>query len=237
MSLRTKFMLALLLTGLAAVAMVGGLAYVGMTKKVDSIRRERARSISMKLSRRMCSNTVAGRPVPARMALIRSCGGRQVEDRPPPPEGRRPPREDGGPGPESGRRGEPPFHFILADQNFNVVLGAGVYEYGEPLPESARKNARPVEVQGRVVAYVSPEGVLTPGKEEQQYLDAMRDALWFGSSSTGAGAGLLLSRSLGRTLGHLTSAVRAMHGGSRCSAYRSRARTKWPNWRLPSMPR
>ncbi|HWW70223.1 MAG TPA: GGDEF domain-containing protein, partial [Duganella sp.] len=42
MSLRTKFMLALLLTGLAAVAMVGGLAYVGMTKKVDLIRREQA---------------------------------------------------------------------------------------------------------------------------------------------------------------------------------------------------
>ena len=42
MSLRTKFMLALLLTGLAAVAMVGGLAYVGMTKKVDIIRREQA---------------------------------------------------------------------------------------------------------------------------------------------------------------------------------------------------
>jgi len=42
MSLRTKFMLALLLTGLAAVAMVGGLAYVGMTKKVDIIRRQHA---------------------------------------------------------------------------------------------------------------------------------------------------------------------------------------------------
>ncbi|TFW26601.1 GGDEF domain-containing protein, partial [Duganella callida] len=35
-------MLALLLTGLAAVAMVGGLAYGGMTSKVDSIRRARA---------------------------------------------------------------------------------------------------------------------------------------------------------------------------------------------------
>lgn len=33
MSLRIKFMLALLLTGLAAVAMVGGLAYVGVTTK------------------------------------------------------------------------------------------------------------------------------------------------------------------------------------------------------------
>lgn len=42
MSLRTKFMLALLLTGLAAVAIVGGLAFIGMTTKVDSIRRERA---------------------------------------------------------------------------------------------------------------------------------------------------------------------------------------------------
>jgi hypothetical protein len=39
-----------------------------------------------------------------------------------------------------------------------------------------------------VAAYVSPEGVLTPSKQEQQYLDAMRDALWFGVGA-GAGAG------------------------------------------------
>ncbi|SHN23574.1 diguanylate cyclase (GGDEF) domain-containing protein [Duganella sacchari] len=218
MSLRTKFMLALLLTGLAAVAMVGGLAYVGMTKKVDSIRRERAAEHFHEAVTAYVQQYGSWQASPGKDGFDTFMHGRrQVEDRPPPPEGRRPPREDGGPGPESGRRGEPPFHFILADQNFNVVLGAGVYEHGEPLPESARKNARPVEVQGRVVAYVSPEGVLTPSKEEQQYLDAMRDALWFGVSGAAVLAlalGLLLSRSLGRTLGHLTSAVRAMHGGS-----------------------
>jgi diguanylate cyclase (GGDEF)-like protein len=45
----------------------------------------------------------------------------------------------------------------------------------------------------------------------------MRDALWFGVSGAAVLAlvlGVLLSRGLGRTLGHLTGAVRAMHGGS-----------------------
>src|SRR5471032_302939 len=42
MSLRIKLMLALLLTGLATVAMVGGLAYVGINSKVDVIRRQQA---------------------------------------------------------------------------------------------------------------------------------------------------------------------------------------------------
>jgi len=42
MSLRTKLMLALLFTGLASVAMVGGLASYGLGKKVDIIRRQAA---------------------------------------------------------------------------------------------------------------------------------------------------------------------------------------------------
>src|SRR5476649_1666224 len=42
MSLRIKLMLALLLTGLSAVALVGGLAYYGVNKKVDILRRQDA---------------------------------------------------------------------------------------------------------------------------------------------------------------------------------------------------
>jgi hypothetical protein len=150
---------------------------------VDSIRRERAAEHFHEAATAYVQQYGSWQASPGKDGFDTFMHGRrQVEDRPPPPEGRWPPREDGGPGPPSRRRGEPPFHFILADQDFKVVLGAGVYEYGELLPESARKDARPVEVQGRVVAYVSPEGVLTPSKEEQQYLDAMRDALWLASA-------------------------------------------------------
>ncbi|RZT08037.1 diguanylate cyclase (GGDEF) domain-containing protein [Duganella sp. CF402] len=259
MSLRTKFMLALLLTGLAAVAVVGGLAYTGMTRKVDLIRREQAMEHFYSTATAYLQKYGSWQASPGKegfdefMQSRERSGppplsdGAQGEDRrPPPPEGdhgpqgdeRRPPRDDRGPQgeergpgeegrgppqgegerrPRGGRRGEPPYRFILADQDFKVVLGGGVYRHGEALPEAARKDARAVTVDGRTVAYVSPEGVITPSKQELQYLDAMRDALWFGVSGAAVLAvalGLLLSRGLGRTLGHLTKAVRAMHGGS-----------------------
>ncbi|QJD90217.1 diguanylate cyclase [Duganella dendranthematis] len=219
MSLRTKFMLALLLTGLAAVAMVGGLAYAGMTKKVDGMRRERAaehfhESVTAYLAQYGSWEANHGKEgFDAFMQSRRPSAG----DRPPPPadDRERPPPPPGEGRPE--HRGEPPYHFILADQDYRVLLGAGVYKHGELLSEAARKDARAVEVHGRVVAYVSPEGVITPSRQELQYLAAMRDALWFGVSGAAVLAlvlGVLLSRGLGRTLGHLTGAVRAMHGGS-----------------------
>jgi diguanylate cyclase (GGDEF)-like protein len=219
MSLRTKFMLALLLTGLAAVAMVGGLAYAGMTKKVDGMRRERAaehfhESVTAYLAQ--YGSWEANHGKEGFDAFMQSRGP-SAGDRPPPPadDRERPPPPPGEGRPE--HRGEPPYHFILADQDYRVLLGAGVYKHGELLPEAARKDARAVEVHGRVVAYVSPEGVITPSRQELQYLAAMRDALWFGVSGAAVLAlvlGVLLSRGLGRTLGHLTGAVRAMHGGS-----------------------
>lgn len=242
MSLRTKFMLALLLTGLAAVAMVGGLAYVGMTSKVDNIRREQAAEHFHAAVGAYLQQYGSWQDSPGKRGFDEFMREREQSGERPPPlsdgaqDERRgpPPRGEGdgerrgeGPGgrppegegrrPSPGRGGEPPFRFILADQDFRVVLGAGVYRHGEPLPEAARKDARPVMINGAVAAYVSPEGVITPSKQELKYLEAMRDALWFGVSGAAALAlvlGLLLSRSLGRTLGHLTSAVRAMHGGS-----------------------
>ena len=257
MSLRTKFMLALLLTGLAAVAMVGGLAYVGMTKKVDTIRREQAAehfytAVNGYLhAYGSWQAAIAVEPFDNYMRRYQDLRG----DRRPPPGGQGPddgrgpdqgPRPEAGGEPEAdgppdanarlpqaplpgqappvGRRppppranGEPPFHFILADQDFRVLLGAGVYRHGEALPPAARKNARPIEVDGRVVAYVSPEGVITPSKQELQYLQAMREALLAGVTGAAALAlvlGVLLSRGMSRKLSHLTGAVRAMHGGS-----------------------
>jgi methyl-accepting chemotaxis protein len=112
---------------------------------------------------------------------------------------------------------ERPAAFIGADQDYKVLLGAGVYRPGEPLPETARKDARPVMVAGKVAAYISPEGVFTPSKEEMQYMTAMREALLAGVTGAAVLAlvlGVLLSKRLSRTLSSLTDAVRAMHGGS-----------------------
>jgi diguanylate cyclase (GGDEF)-like protein len=241
MSLRTKFMLALLLTGLAAVAMVGGLAYVGMTKKVDLIRRQQAAdhfygAVSAYLQKYgSWQAAVAAEPFDRYM---QRSGGEQGNGPPPrgedeqgpPREGppdQGPPDEAGGPpeerrppprrGPGGGPGGEAPFHFILTGPEYRVLLGAGIYRHGDLLPEAARQDARPVMVDGRVAAYISPEGVLTPSKQELQYLAAMREALIAGVTAAAALAlalGVLLSRGLARKLSHLTRAVRAMHGGS-----------------------
>src|SRR5471032_3295758 len=242
MSLRTKFMLALLLTGLAAVAMVGGLAYVGMSKKVDVIRRQHAadsfyEGMSGYLQKYgSWQAATKAEPFDDFMRSYHEAQGtrpptppeQEGEERPGPPQGEGPPqregppRGEGPPGPGDRRPprrggGEPPFHFIVADQDFHVVLGAGVYRPGELLPESARKDARAVKVGERVVAYISPEGIFTPSKQEQQYMDAMREALVAGVTGAAALAlvlGVLLSRGLSRKLSHLTGAVRAMHSGS-----------------------
>jgi diguanylate cyclase (GGDEF)-like protein len=218
MSLRTKFMLALLFTGLTAVAMVGGLAYLGVTHKVDTIRRERAAEHFHAAVTAYLQPYGDWQASPGKNGFDDFMRSREQDGERPPDGQRRREPDAGRPPPGQGReRGEPPFHFILADQDYRVLLGAGVYRPGEALPEAARKDARPVEVGGRVVAYVSPEGVITPSRQELQYLDAMREALWFGVSGAAALAlvlGLLLSRGLGRTLGHLTGAVRAMHGGA-----------------------
>ena len=230
MSLRTKFMLALLLTGLAAVAMVGGLAYVGMNKKVDIIRRQSAADhfyagMSGYLQKYgSWKAATAAEPFDDFMHSYQDAQGNRPpppgqedgERRGPPPGEEPPPRGDRPPPPRRAG-GEAPFHFIVADQDYRVLLGAGVYRPGEALPDSARKDARAVKADGRVVAYISPEGVFTPSKQEQQYIDAMREALLAGVTGAAALAlllGVLLSRGLSRQLSLLTRAVRAMHGGS-----------------------
>ena len=307
MSLRIKLMLAMLVTGLVAVAMVGGLTYLSVTRKVDIIHRQqaadhfyanmsgylreygswdqaqRAESFDsyMRRADRAAALAASGEPAGADAQSYGppearppgegpGDGGppqwRQGERPPGPPDGPRgegsqgeppgPPgdgpaygRNDGPPGPPNGPeqrerfdgppqgrpdgpadgradgrpprgpgRGEPPFHFIVADKDFHVLLGAGVYRPHEALPAAARKDAHAITgADGQVLAYVSPEGVFTPSKQEQQYLEAMREALLAGAAgalSLSLLLGVLLSQGLSRTLSRLTQAVRAMQRGS-----------------------
>ena len=130
-----------------------------------------------------------------------------------------------GPGPEGDRgrggpdrpRQAPPFRFVLTDPDYRILLGAGQYARDSILPADARAKARPIEVNGKVAAYVSPEGVVTPTRQELEFLAAMRSSLAAGAGGAAVlalGLGLALSRGLSSRLSHLTSAVRAMHGGS-----------------------
>jgi diguanylate cyclase (GGDEF)-like protein len=207
MRLRVKLMLALLCTGLAAVAMVGGLAFFSLNSQVDAIRKEQAagrfhRAMTAYLARYGDWQTaVASESFESFTRKANASGVLPPEDRPelpprpegmggwpPPPRGDRPPEGPPGFAPPPGRagpphgepprgRGEPPFRFILADADYRVLLGGGQFHPGEQLPQALRTSARPIVVDGREVAYMSSEGVPTATPQEQQYLDAMMSSL------------------------------------------------------------
>ncbi|WP_228894020.1 diguanylate cyclase [Pseudoduganella aquatica] len=136
------------------------------------------------------------------------------DDRPRGPEGDGDRERDAG-GPD--RQRQPPFRFVLTDPDYKVLLGAGQYGRDSILPTDARAKARPIEVNGKVAAYVSTEGVVTPSRQELEFLGAMRSSLAAGAAGAAVlalGLGLALGRGLSSRLSRLTSAVRAMHGGS-----------------------
>ncbi len=215
-SLRLKLTLALMLTGLASVALVGGTAYVQLQRKFESLPARQAaenfRGHVADYIERYGSLAPAepGEDVP---------GFREFMQQHRPVRGReqQPPREFAGQGraPPPGNRA-PPFRFILSDADYRVVMGAGIYRDGEPLPPQARKDLLPVSVDGAVRAYVSTEGVLSPGPDDLAYLDAMRQALAWGVGVAAVLAllvGALLGEGLSARLRRLTAAVQAMRAG------------------------
>ena len=136
-----------------------------------------------------------------------------------------PPRDDRRPGPPAGgpqgdgprRGGEPPFKFILLDAQYRVLLGAGEYVHDSVAPPELQRDAMPIVINDKVEAYVAPQGVLAPGKQDMEYLAAMREALLYGAAAATAlalGLGLLLGNRLSAALRQLTGAVKAMRGGA-----------------------
>jgi len=211
LSLRLKLTLALMLTGLTSVALVGGTAYVQLQHKFESLP---ARQASEHFRGRVGNyierygSLTPGAGAPDFREFMRPRHGRDAEP---------PPREPGGrEGPPPERDHPPPFRFILVDADYRVVMGAGIYRDGEPLPAEARKGLLPVMVDGQVRAFVSTEGVLTPGPDDLAYMDLMRQALLWGVGVAAALAlalGALLGEGLSARLRRMTAAAQAMRGG------------------------
>ncbi|QTN29247.1 GGDEF domain-containing protein [Rhodoferax sp. AJA081-3] len=239
MSLRFKFVLALLLSSLASVALVGGVAYVQLTNKFDSLRRQQASmhfkgAVTDYLTRYGGNWQAASAVMPFRQFMEQQGPTVGARPRPPrpdgPPEGRPPgPPDDrragppdqgppGGGGPDGPRRGgEPPFKFILLDAQYRVLLGAGEYAHDSVAPPELQRDAMPIVINDKVEAYIAPQGVLAPGKQDIEYLAAMREALLYGAAAATAlalGLGLLLGTGLSAALRQLTGAVKAMRGGA-----------------------
>lgn len=227
MPLRLRFVLALLLSSLASVALVGGVAYVQLTNKFDSLRRQQA-SMHFKTSvtqylTQYGSWQNANAVMPFRQFKEQQVPANNGQQRPPPPDER--PGPEGRPnGPEDRppdggalRGGEPQFRFILLDAQYRILLGAGEYAHNSVATPDMQRDAIPVVVNDRVEAYISPQGVLAPGMQDLEYLAAMREALGYGAAAATAlalGLGLLLGNGLSAALRQLTGAVKAMRAGA-----------------------
>ncbi len=248
MSLRFKFVLALLFSSLASVALVGGVAYMQLTNKFDSLRRQQASmhfrsSVTDYLTRYGGNWKAANAVMPFRQFMEQQGPANGQRRRPdgPPDHGSGPsPRDEHRPGPEGRpaagpddrprgppdggpagngprRGGEPPFKFILLDADYRVLLGASDYAHDSVAPPEMQRDAMPIVINDRVEAYVAPQGVLAPGKQDIEYLAAMREALTYGAAAATAlalGLGLLLGNGLSAALRQLTGAVKAMRSGA-----------------------
>jgi diguanylate cyclase (GGDEF)-like protein len=226
MSLRTKFMLALLLCSLASVALVGGVAYLRLMHKFDRLvlqdasrnfradvaayigtygswqaaeAREPFRQFSDRRRRALglpLANGLAHRDGPPPVGETASV--------PVPPE----PRYAG--------LARPPFRFLLLDADGRSLQDLPPYHVGEVVSSADRERALPIEVGGRTVAYAAPQGVVNYSDLDLGYIAAMRDALLWGVLAAAALAlvlGFAFGSGLSRSLQHLTAAIRAMQDG------------------------
>lgn len=112
--------------------------------------------------------------------------------------------------------GRPPFWFILLDPQGKVLLGGGKYEVGEFVPESVRLGANPIMQEKRVLALAIPEGKPNLSPIDLNYLATIKEALIYAFFIAGMLAiflGFLLSKRLSKSLHELTMAIRAMNQG------------------------
>jgi hypothetical protein len=110
----------------------------------------------------------------------------------------------------------PPFLFILLDPQGKVLLGGGKYEDGEFVPVSARLGVSPIMLEKQVLALAIPQGKPNLSAIDRNYLAIIREALIYAFVIAGTLAiflGFLFSKRLSKSLHELTTAIRAMSQG------------------------
>jgi two-component system cell cycle response regulator len=235
MSIRTKFIFALLLTSLASTAVVGGVAYYRLMRKFDDLvlqtasqnfrndvsayfrtygtwekaqRHESFRAFSERRRRESGMALPGGGPglrtdlpppvpLPAdvRMAPL-------TTERPPSPPG--------------GNLHRPPFRFYLFDGQERALSPIPPYRKGDAMRAAERTRILPIELDGKVVAYFSPQGQINYSDLDLGYLAAMRDALVYGLAAAMLLTlllGLIFGNRLSAALRRLTDAIRAVGDG------------------------
>jgi two-component system cell cycle response regulator len=222
-SLKVKLSLALIISSMSALTVVGIIAQWRVSARFDQMAMERAFEnfqsdvaayIDVHGSWGAAEQAEPfGRFVERRRALI---GSDPRTPFIPQPENRIRPGEQGFPPPMPPNPGPPPFRFVLLDPQGKVLLGGGKYEKGAFVPESARSGARPIMRDSQLLAWAIPQGKPNLSTVDQHYLATIKEALIYGFLVAGTLAiflGFLLSKRLSKSLHELTTAIRSMSRG------------------------
>lgn len=224
MSLRFKFSLALIITSMSAVIVVGIIAQWQVSTRFDQIAMERAfenfqgdvtayiaaygswdeaqkaeRFGQFVRRRHTLTGPHPGEPIfSGSKDRIEPTGARSSPPMPDEPEW------------------APPFLFILLDPQGKVLLGGGKYEHGEFVPVSDRSGVTPIMLENQLLALAVPQGKPNLSAIDRNYLAIIREALIYAFVIAGTLAiflGFLFSKRLSKSLHELTTAIRAMNQG------------------------
>jgi two-component system cell cycle response regulator len=224
-SLRAKLTLALLTVGIASSMLVGIVAREILLRRFDEIQlNESFGRFSDDVVDYFqtfgtwdngAEHQAFGQFSRQRNAQLNQAAGRGG---PPPDDIERPIGRPGrGRGARPSEEEQPPFRFLLLDPRTDrVLLGPDEYQQGKPVPGSIRATARPITVNGKVVANAIPLRQPNFNAFDQGYLGAMQNAMIYGVAAASLLAiplGLIIGARLSHRITRVTAAIAAMSQG------------------------
>ena len=120
------------------------------------------------------------------------------------------------PPPQRHRGQRAPFRFLLLGTDGKVLLENPPYHRGQTAPAGVRAKGTPILVGGKLMGVAVPLSTPNLSDLDRGYLNAMSEALLFGSGAAAALAlllGVVFGTGLSRNLRQLTTAIRAVSGG------------------------
>ncbi len=202
-SLRTKLILALAISSLVAVLLVGLIAKWLVLQRFNDLALQRAFSNFSQDVTQYIAKYGSWQEADAREHFTDFVKSR----RPPPPDL---------PKPRPGQDLRPPFRFVLIDPQGVVIHGPPTYPRDHPVDKERRAREMPIRIEQKLVAYALPLGQPNLSELDLSYLDAMDRALWLAAFGAGGFVlllGILFGNQLSNSLRRLNAALSNMRPG------------------------
>lgn len=221
LSLRTKFILALLLISLAAVGVFGLVARGLLLRDFGQLALENAfESFRMEVSAYINaygSLDAARRAEPFQEFQERYRGAidARIQGSPPPFRDSFPPQPGSLPG-AAGDERTPPFKFLLLDLQNRVVLGDESYPEGETVPDALLRIRFPIVRRSKTVAWAVPLSRPSLGTLDVTYLRSIHQSLIYAiiaATVLAIALGVVVGTRLSHRLWQLTQAIQAVGAG------------------------